>query len=111
MWFVTAIAFIIGTIIFVIGTRNFKIKEYAFNDFILKVKSIKQTIHIKNIVFGFARYLIFTHQYYFLLIAFDVHISYLSLIATIYLVYLLASIVPSFQFLDFALKSKHDHQS
>ena len=50
------------------------------------------------------RYLVFSHQYYFLFVAFDVNLPYLTLMATITTVYLLASIIPSFQFLDFALK-------
>ena len=36
--------------------------------------------------------------------AFDVHLPYLTLIATIASVYFLASSLPTFQFLDFAVK-------
>lgn len=51
-----------------------------------------------------ARYLVFSHQYYFLFLAFDVDLAYPILMATIASVYFLASSVPSFQFLDFAVK-------
>jgi hypothetical protein len=39
-----------------------------------------------------------------LFVAFDVNLPYVTLMACISTVYLLASIIPSFQFLDFALK-------
>jgi hypothetical protein len=50
------------------------------------------------------RYLIFSHQYYFLFLAFDVLLPYFTLMATISTVYFLASSLPTFQFLDFAVK-------
>ena len=48
--------------------------------------------------------MVFSHQYYFLFLAFDVDLPYLILIATIASVYFLASSLPTFQFLDFAVK-------
>ena len=50
------------------------------------------------------RYLVFSHQYYFLFLAFDVDLPYLILISAISSVYFLASSLPTFQFLDFAVK-------
>lgn len=84
--------------------KNIKIKGNSIKDFIAKINEIPRKIHQKNITFGFCRYLVFSHQYYFLFLGFDVNIAYLPLMATITTVYLLASIIPSFQFLDFALK-------
>jgi hypothetical protein len=48
--------------------------------------------------------LVFSHQYYFLFLAFDVDLPYVTMMATIATVYFLASSLPSFQFLDFAVK-------
>ena len=50
------------------------------------------------------RYLVFSHQYYFLFLAFDVDLPYLTMMGSIAAVYFLASSLPSFQFLDFAVK-------
>ncbi|WP_395052190.1 hypothetical protein [Flavobacterium sp.] len=85
-------------------TKKIKIKGYSIEDLIEKINEIPKKIHRKNLILGFCRYLIFSHQYYFLFLAFDVNLPYTTLMATITTVYFLASIVPSFQFLDFALK-------
>jgi hypothetical protein len=55
-------------------------------------------------VLGLCRYLVFSHQYYFLFLAFDVDLPYLMLMSAITSVYFLASSLPTFQFLDFAVK-------
>jgi hypothetical protein len=94
------------SIIFIIFLflKRVKIKGYSINDFILKLNEIPKTIHRKNILMAFARYLTFSHQYYFLFLAFEVHLPYFSMMATIATVYFLASSLPNFQFLDFAVK-------
>ena len=87
-----------------ISIKKIKIKGYSINDFILKINEIPKTIHRKNILMAIARYLTFSHQTYFLFLAFDVHLPYFSMMATIATVYFLASSLPNFQFLDFAVK-------
>ncbi|WP_310379574.1 hypothetical protein [Flavobacterium sp.] len=84
--------------------RNLKIKGYSIEKLIHKINGIPEAIHQKNIFLGICRYLVFSHQYYFLFLAFDVHLPYLIMIATIATVYFLASSLPTFQFLDFAVK-------
>ncbi len=99
---------IFGILIFLFGiyffSKKVKFKGYSLEDFIEKINEIPKAIHQKNIVLGIARYLTFSHQYYFLFLAFDVRIPYLPLMATITTVYFLASSLPNFQFLDFAVK-------
>ena len=85
-------------------SQKLKIKGYSIEDFLVRMKEIPKDIHQRNILLGFCRYLVFSHQYYFLFLGFDVDVDYFSMMATITTVYFLASIVPSFQFLDFALK-------
>ncbi len=85
-------------------TKKIKIKNYSIETFIDKINKIPKAIHQKNIFLGIARYLTFSHQYYFLFLAFDVQLPYITLMATIATVYFLASSLPSFQFLDFAVK-------
>ena len=84
--------------------KKIKIKGYSINDFSDKINGIPKSIHRKNILMGIARYLTFSHQYLLLFLAFDVNLPYLTMMATIATVYFLASSLPSFQFLDFAVK-------
>jgi len=104
LWSVGIIVITITIFLFSYITKKIKIKVYSIEDFIKKINEIPKKIHRKNLILGFCRYLVFSHQYYLLFLAFDVDLSYLTLMATITTVYFLASVVPSFQFLDFALK-------
>ena len=93
-----------GFFILAFFTKKIDIKGYSVSKFIEKLNKIPKKIHRKNTFLGIARYLIFSHQYYFLFLGFDVHLPYFTLMATIETVYFLASALPSFQFLDFAVK-------
>ncbi|WP_026703425.1 lysylphosphatidylglycerol synthase transmembrane domain-containing protein [Flavobacterium soli] len=84
--------------------KKIKIKGYSLDKLFKKINEIPKTIHQKNIFLAICRYLIFSHQYYFLFLAFDVDLPYWTLMATITAVYFLASSLPTFQFLDFAVK-------
>ena len=85
-------------------SKKFKIKGYSIEKLIDKINEIPKRIHNKNNFLALCRYLVFSHQYYFLFLAFDVDLPYLTMMATIAAVYFLASSLPSFQFLDFAVK-------
>ena len=105
-WFWVLIILLIGFGLLLLGffTQKIKIKGYSIDQFIAKIQEIPKKIHQKNIILGIARYITFSHQSYFLYVAFGVQIPYSILMATIITVYLLASSLPSFQFLDFAVK-------
>ena len=85
-------------------SKNIKIKGYSIQKLVHKINEIPKQIHQKNNLLALCRYLVFSHQYYFLFLAFDVDLPYLTMMATIATVYFLASSLPSFQFLDFAVK-------
>ncbi|MDN3678125.1 hypothetical protein QWY90_12490 [Flavobacterium paronense] len=85
-------------------SKSIKIKGYSIEKLIDKINEIPKRIHQKNNLLALCRYLVFSHQYYFLFLAFDVDLPYLTMMATIATVYFLASSLPSFQFLDFAVK-------
>lgn len=104
LWSWITIGSTIGFLLFAYFTKKIKIKGYSIDDFLDRINEIPKKIHRKNFVLGMCRYLVFSHQYYFLFLAFDVGLSYTTLMATITTVYFLASVIPSFQFLDFALK-------
>ncbi|OAB25216.1 Lysylphosphatidylglycerol synthase TM region [Flavobacterium fryxellicola] len=101
-----AILFAILTLVFIVlfSVKKIKIKGYSIEKLIQKINEIPKHIHQKNIFLGVCRYLVFSHQYYFLFLAFDVDLPYLILMSAVTSVYFLASSLPSFQFLDFAVK-------
>lgn len=90
--------------ILLFSVKKITIKGYSLEKLIHKINEIPKSIHQKNIFLGICRYIVFSHQYYFLFLAFDVDLPYLTLFATITSVYFLASSLPTFQFLDFAVK-------
>ena len=91
-------------LIVLFSLKKIKIKGYSIEKLVRKINEIPKPIHRKNILLGVLRYLVFSHQYYFLFLAFDVDLPYFTLISTIAVVYFLASSLPTFQFLDFAVK-------
>ncbi len=99
---------IIGLAVFLIllsfFTKKIKIKGYSIEKLIQKINEIPEAIHRKNNILAICRYLVFSHQYYFLFVLFGVDLPYITLISSIAAVYFLASSLPSFQFLDFAVK-------
>ena len=97
-----AICFLAVGILF--SLKKIDIKGYSIEKLIHKINEIPKPIHQKNIFLAICRFLVFSHQYYFLFLAFDVNLPYLTAIATITSVYFLASSLPTFQFLDFAVK-------
>ncbi|MFH6992122.1 hypothetical protein [Flavobacterium sp. FlaQc-48] len=101
-----AVLFGIFVFLFVVlfSLKKITIKGYSIEKLVHKINEIPKPIHRKNILLGVLRYLVFSHQYYFLFLAFDVDLPYFTLIATIAVVYFLASSLPTFQFLDFAVK-------
>lgn len=84
--------------------KRITVKGYSIEKLIHKINAIPKAIHRKNIVLGSLRYLVFSHQYYLLFLAFDVDLPYFTVMSAIASVYLLGSALPSFQFLDFAVK-------
>jgi len=91
-------------LILLFSIKKIKIKGYSIEKLIHKINEIPKPVHQKNILLGLCRYLVFSHQYYFLFLAFDVDLPYLTLMAAVTSVYFLASSLPTFQFLDFAVK-------
>lgn len=72
------------------------------------IKKIIKAISFKNntsiLFLSLLRYLVFSHQFYFLLMIFDVDISYLNAISGIVSMYLIASCIPVISLFDFVVK-------
>lgn len=103
-WSFAIIGLAVFLILFSFFTKKIKIKGYSIEKLIQKINEIPKAIHNKNIGLAICRYLVFSHQYYFLFVLFGVDLPYTTLISSIAAVYFLASSLPSFQFLDFAVK-------
>ena len=103
-WSLAIIGLSIFFILFSFLFKSIKIKGYSIEKLIYKINEIPKRIHTKNNLLALCRYLVFSHQYYFLFLAFGVDLPYITLMAAVATVYFLASSLPSFQFLDFAVK-------
>jgi hypothetical protein len=85
--------------------KNVSFKEYSFQSIIQFTKDISKTSKLKIGILSIARYIIFTHQFYFLLFIFNVDISYSEALCSIFTMYLLASIIPMLSLFDVVIKS------
>lgn len=86
------------------SVRRITIGKYSVSRAVKKLREISQDTHRRNVYLAIGRYLFFSHQYYLLFVVFGVELPYLLLMAAITSTYFLASALPTFQFLDFAVK-------
>ena len=100
---------VIFVLILLFGFFVLLIKSFQTGkNYVQKVKKfiskIPFSINLKTTVYSFLRYLIFSHQFYFLVVLFNLQIEYIDAISAITSVYLIASIVPMLSFFDVVLK-------
>lgn len=100
----TALGIITCVLILLILIRHVTIKGYSLNWIIEQLHNIPKATHRKNFLLAFLRYTAFTHQYILLYRLFSVENPYFELLCAVSCVYLLASSLPNFQFLEFAVK-------
>ncbi len=81
-----------------------KIRGFYIDKIISFIKNLPFEIHVKNALFSIIRYLIFSHQFYFLLRLFGIETDYITLMSLITSMYLIASVVPSLALLDWLIK-------
>jgi uncharacterized membrane protein YbhN (UPF0104 family) len=98
--------FVIIAILFLAGTKQkrFKIKGYSWSGLKHFIRQVSSSIHIKNMSFSIVRYLIFSHQFYFLLVIFGASHSYLMLMSAITAMYLITSLIPMLFIFDVIVK-------
>lgn len=85
-------------IYFGLNRLNYWKKIHAF------LKQLHKSMYQKVIVLSFLRYVVFSHQFYFLMVLFDVQIDYKIALFFIFGMYLLASLLPSLALLDWVIK-------
>lgn len=95
---------LIGLIVFLRLFKNISIKGYSLQTILNNLRKIPKKTHQKNILLALLRYLVLVHQYFILYTLFNVQIPYFTLLAVVASIYLLASSLPNFQAIDFALK-------
>lgn len=96
--------FIIAAFLFLFLFKNVEIYGFSIQKLIQKITSFPLVFHRKNLLLSVLRYLIFSCQFFFLQLTFDIEIALEIAFGTIFTMYLLASIVPSIHLMDVAIK-------
>lgn len=81
-----------------------RLKGYSIQRLEDSFHNVPESIRWRTIIYATARFLIFTHQFYFLLLVFKVDISYTLLISAVFSTYILASIIPTMIIFDALIK-------
>ncbi|MGG5505795.1 MULTISPECIES: hypothetical protein [unclassified Myroides] len=102
LWILYGIATLLLLLIF--SLRHLTIKGYSIHTVLELLREIPKKTHRKNLFLALLRYASFTHQYVILYYLFGVNIPYFELLCAVSAIYLLASSLPNFQFLEFAVK-------
>ncbi|WP_157662465.1 hypothetical protein [Polaribacter sp. SA4-10] len=89
---------------FFFGAKYFNYKGYSFKKAQNYVHKIPFSLNLKVGGLSFLRFVIFSHQFYFLLLIFNSNISYIDAISAITSVYFIASIIPMLSLFDAVLK-------
>lgn len=86
--------------------KRFKIrlKGYSIQRLEDSFHKVPEPIKWKTIAYATVRFLIFTHQFYFLLLVFKVAVSYPLLISGVFSTYILASLIPTMIIFDALIK-------
>lgn len=96
--------FFITAFLFLFLFKNVEIYGFSIQKLIQKIASFSFAFHRKNLLFSALRYLVFSCQFFFLLLTFEIEIVFKIAFGTIFSMYLLASIVPSIHLMDVAIK-------
>jgi hypothetical protein len=100
------IGYIIAFLILIfIANKNRKLFYFFDIEKVMNyVKKLALSIHLKISSLSIIRYLIFTHQFYFLMLLFGVEIEYQTILLLIFAMYFIASFIPSISIFDWAIK-------
>ncbi len=94
------------SVIFLLGSKQkrFQIKGYSWKNLKGFIRRISNSIHLKNLGFSVVRYLLFSHQFYFLLLLFGLNTSYFTAMSAITAMYLITSLIPMLFIFDVIVK-------
>lgn len=83
---------------------RWSIKGYSWQRVRDYVLNIQKRLRNRAKALSFIKYLVFSHQFYFLLLILEIDISYLDGMALVASMYLLSSLVPVMQFFDVVVR-------
>ncbi len=95
---------IIPVVFLILIIFKFKRELFIFKMIHWLTQLISVKVHIKNIILSILKYLVFTHQFYLLLMLFPIQMDYLEAMYAIFSIYFIASVIPSFIAFDWLIK-------
>ena len=104
------IAIVVGLLIFpfvlyyLMKRFRIRIKGYSIQRLEESFHKVAEEIRWKTVIYASFRFLIFTHQFYFLLLVFGVEVPYPLLMAAVFSTYFLASLIPTMIIFDALIK-------
>lgn len=103
LWFS---AIILGSVLlwFIVTSTMFGKYKKSLKKLIKFIKTIPKEITVKTVMYSAFRYLVFSHQFYIILLMFDINTPYSHAMAAISTMYLLSSIIPSIFIFDVVIK-------
>ncbi|PTX63759.1 lysylphosphatidylglycerol synthase-like protein [Kordia periserrulae] len=105
VWQIVFLLMIIATLLIVITKQKIiQIKGFSWGRMRDFVRNVSGGIHLKNCSYAVIRYLIFSHQFYFLLLFFGLNTSYFLTMSTIAVMYLITSLIPMLFIFDVVVK-------
>ncbi|HLT32655.1 MAG TPA: hypothetical protein VKZ98_02600, partial [Aquaticitalea sp.] len=93
-----------GALYFSLEKSRFEVKGFSMKKIIRFIYYIPSDVKVKTSVLSVLRYLVFSFQFYVLLMVFGVSIDYFNAMVFIGSMYLLASVVPSIFIFDVVIK-------
>jgi len=99
-----AILALAALVLLIFLSRKITIKGYSVKTLAEKVNELPAAIHRRNNILALLRYFAIIHQHYFIFLAFGVDVPYHIMISAVAAVYFIGSSLPTFQFLDFAVR-------
>jgi len=100
----TMILIIISLIGFGVKKTSFRVKNYSIKKIIGFIKDLPTNIHVYSFVYSLLRYVVFSFQFYYLLLIFGVDISYVNAMIVISSMYILSSVIPTIFIFDVVVK-------
>ncbi|MEZ4839662.1 hypothetical protein [Flavobacterium sp.] len=101
---IVLLVIVLAFLLFLMFGKKIIIYGFSVEKLIQKIKTFPKNSLKTTQQLSVIRFLIFSHQFYFLLLVFGVEITYSLALATIFSMYFLASIVPSIHLMDVAIK-------
>jgi uncharacterized membrane protein YbhN (UPF0104 family) len=105
LWMVwVVVALIVMLLLVVFGFKKWTIYGYSLQVVYSKIKELPQSSLLTVFQLSVLRFLVFSHQWYFLLELMGASVPYPTAMATIFAMYFLASLVPTIHLMDVAIK-------